>query len=76
MDRFLEFFDRWADADQAAIRAECRLSRLLDMYCDGMGPAPSLEVIAEARELRAVANSRLRLLWAMTRKARACLPII
>jgi hypothetical protein len=76
MNRFLELFDRWADADQAAIRAECRLSHLLDMYCDGLGPAPSLEVIAEARELRSVANSRLRLLWAMTRKARACLPVI
>lgn len=76
MDRFLELFERWADADHAAIRAECRLSHLLDMYCDGVGPAPTLEVIAEARELRAVANSRLRLLWAMTRKARASVPVI
>lgn len=76
MDRFLELFERWADADHAAIRAECRLSHLLDMYCDGVGPAPTLEVIAEARELRAVANCRLRLLWAMTRKARASVPVI
>jgi hypothetical protein len=76
MNRFLELFDRWADADHAAIRAECRLSHLLDMYCDGVGPAPSLGVIAEARELRAVANSRLRMLWAMTRKARASVPVI
>lgn len=76
MNRFLELFERWADADHAAIRAECRLSHLLDMYCDGVGAAPSLEVIAEARELRALANSRLRLLWAMTRKARESVPVI
>jgi hypothetical protein len=76
MNRFLELFERWADADRTAIRAECRLSHLLDLYCDGLGPAPSLEVIAEARELRAAANSRLRLLWAMTRKARALVPVI
>jgi hypothetical protein len=76
MNRFLELFENWADADHAAIRAECRLGYLLDLYCEGLGPAPSLEVIAQARELRAVANGRLRQLWAMTQEARALVPVI
>ena len=76
MNRFIVLFERWADADHAAIRAECRLSHLLDLYCDGIGPAPTLAAIAEARELRAVANSRLRVLWRLAHDARASVPVL
>ena len=76
MNRFIVLFERWADADHAAIRAECRLSHLLDLYCDGIGPAPALAAIAEARELRAVANNRLRVLWRLAHDARASVPVL
>lgn len=76
MNRFIVLFERWADADHAAIRAECRLSRLLDLYCEGVGPAPGLAAIAEAKELRAVANHRLRVLWRLAHEARASVPVL
>jgi hypothetical protein len=76
MNRFIMLFDRWADADHAAIQAECRLSHILDLYCDGRGPAPTLIVIAQAKELRAVANNRLRVLWKLAHEARASVPVL
>ena len=76
MTEFLLLFEKWVAADQAAKLAECRLSHRLDLYCEGLGPAPTLAVIAEAREQRAVANNRLRLLWKLAHEARACVPVI
>jgi hypothetical protein len=76
MTAFFLLFEKWANADHAAARAELRLSHSLDMYCEGLGAAPSLALIAETRELRAAANHRLRLLWEKAREARSCLPVI
>ncbi|HEX9719373.1 MAG TPA: hypothetical protein VGA59_06535 [Ramlibacter sp.] len=76
MTEFFSLFEKWVTADRAATQAEYRLSHLLDLYCEGIGPAPALAVIAEARELRAVANARLRSLWKLAHEARACVPVI
>lgn len=76
MIEFFLLFEKWVDADHAATRAECRLSHSLDMYCEGLGAAPTIAAIAEARQLRAAANNRLRWLWTLAREARACIPVI
>jgi hypothetical protein len=76
MTEFFLLFEKWVTADHAATQAECRLSHSLDMYCEGLGPAPSLAVIADARHLRAIANKRLRSLWKLAHDARACVPVI
>ena len=76
MTEFFLMFEKWADADHAAARAECRLEQGLDIYCEGLGPAPTLAVIAEARQLRAMANERLRRLWKQAREARSCVPVL
>ena len=76
MTDFFIMFEQWADADQAAARAESRLAYGLDMYCEGLGPAPSLKVIADAGRLRAVANGRLHRLWKLAGQARSCVLVI
>jgi hypothetical protein len=72
--RFLLLFENWVDADDA-IRAECRLRHSLDVHCEGLGPPPTREAIAEARRLREVANERLRAVWKLAREARACVQV-
>lgn len=69
-------FEKWVDAHHAATRAECRLSHSLDLYCEGIGQAPTVAAIAEARQTRVVANNRLRSLWTLAREARACVAVI
>jgi hypothetical protein len=76
MTEFFLLFEKWVAADHAAALAELRLSHGLDLYCEGLGAAPGLAVIAEARELRALANDRLRSLWKLAHGARAFVPVI
>jgi hypothetical protein len=70
MDQFFLLFEEWEAADQAAARADCCLGRSLDAYCDGIGPVPSAESIAEAKRLRAHASQRLREIRVYVQQAR------
>lgn len=76
MTEFFELFEQWVAADHAATLAECRLGHRLDLYCEGLGTAPALAIIADARELRGVAQHRLRAVWKLAQEARACVPVI
>ena len=64
MNRFFLLYDEWEMAEEASVRAECALSRRLDGYCEGTGPAPSLEEIAQARHLKQMVTERLKALKA------------
>ena len=70
MARFFLLFEEWEVADHAAARAECCLGRTLDAYCDGLGPAPSLVAVREAKRLRLTAVDRLRALRSLAEQAR------
>ena len=68
--QFFLLFEEWEVADHAATRAECCLGRTLDGYCDGIGPAPRPEAVAEAKRLRGMAVDRLREIKALVARAR------
>jgi len=70
MAQFFLLFEEWEVADHAATRAECCLSRTLDAYCEGTGPAPSIVSLQEARRLRVAAIDRLRALRELAQRAR------
>ena len=70
MARFFLLFEEWEVADHAAAGAECCLGRTLDAYCDGVGPAPSLFAVREAKRLRQTAVNRLRALRSLAEQAR------
>jgi hypothetical protein len=70
MAQFFLLFEEWEVADHAATRAECCLGRSLDAYCEGLGAAPSVNAIAEARRLRLLASERLRDIRALAERAR------
>ena len=53
-------FERWQQAEQAALGAERRLSRQLDAYCEGWGQAPSVADVSATQTLRARARGLLR----------------
>ncbi|NKE65457.1 hypothetical protein RAMLITH_06450 [Ramlibacter sp. RBP-2] len=64
MSGFPLLFGRWQQAELAALRAERRLSRQLDAYCEGWGQAPSVPEITAAQRLRTQARDQLRALQA------------
>jgi len=70
MTQFFLLFEEWEVADHAAARAECGLGRMLDAYCEGLGPAPSIVSLQEARRLRLAAIDRLRALRELAQRAR------
>lgn len=70
MAQFFLLFEEWEVADHAAARAECCLARMLDAFCDGRGPAPSIGSVQEAKRLRHAAVDRLRALRALAERAR------
>lgn len=69
-------FERWQQAETAALRAERRLSRQLDAYCEGWGQAPSVPEIAAAQRLRAHAREQLRALQAELASQRDGAPVL
>lgn len=58
MTAFFVLFEEWDCAAAKAARASARLSRQLDAWCAGIGPAPGAAEIAEARRLTDEANRR------------------
>lgn len=76
MSGFSLLFGRWQQAEIAAVRAERRLSRQLDAYCEGWGPAPSVRDITSAQSLRANARELLRSVQARLASERDCAPVL
>lgn len=76
MNSFDLLFEQWELAEGAALRAEACLSRQLDAWCDGIGAAPGLRDIAEARRLRAGAGELLRLLQSHLASERQGAPLL
>lgn len=76
MSGFSLLFKQWELAESAALRAERRLSRQLDAYCEGWGQAPGVQVITTAQGLRAQARELLRSLQARLASARDCAPVL
>ncbi|HEY0887474.1 MAG TPA: hypothetical protein VGE20_19420 [Ramlibacter sp.] len=60
MSGFSLLFERWQQAEIAAVHTERRLSRQLDAYCEGWGQAPGVADIQAAQRLRARARELLR----------------
>lgn len=60
MSGFSLLFERWQQAEIAAVHTERHLSRQLDAYCEGWGQAPSLPDIQAAQTLRTQARELLR----------------
>jgi hypothetical protein len=54
---------RWNAAERQAQAAQHGLAAALDRYCEGRGPAPSREAIAQAHAQRDAASLALRNLW-------------
>ena len=76
MSGFPLLFERWQQAEAAAVRAERRLSRQLDAYCEGWGQAPSLTDISGAQRLRAHARELLASLQAQLASQRDGAPVL
>lgn len=76
MSRFFQLLEQWERADAAACRAESCVSRHLDAYCEGMGRAPSLEEIGEAKQRRAAARALFRELAVHLARQRRSLPVL
>ncbi len=76
MSGFSLLFGRWQQAELAAVRAERRLSRQLDAYCEGWGQAPSVPDIQAAQCVRARARELLRALQAHLASQRDGAPVL
>jgi hypothetical protein len=76
MTSFFLRYEEWDCAAAAAASAAARLGRQLDAYCDGTGPAPAAEEIAEFRRLHREANRRLAALRALLQEQRAQVALI
>lgn len=76
MSGFSLLFGQWQQAEFAAVRAERRLSRRLDAYCEGWGQAPSVPEITKAQALRAHARELLRSLRAQLASQRDGAPVL
>lgn len=76
MTSFFVLFEEWDCAAAAAARASAGLSRQLDAYCEGIGPAPGLAEIAETRRLAAEANRRLAALRSLLHEQREQVALI
>lgn len=76
MSGFSLLFERWQQAETAALQAERRLSRQLDAYCEGWGQGPSVRDIATAQALRAGARELLRALQAELASQRDGAPVL
>ena len=76
MSGFSLLFERWQQAEIAAVRAERHLSRQLDAYCEGWGQAPRLADIQAAQRLRAHARELLRALREELASRRSGAPVL
>ncbi len=76
MTSFFVLFEEWDCAAAAAARATARLSRQLDAYCEGTGPAPRAHEIAHSRRLTDEANRRLAALRSLLHRQREQVALI
>jgi hypothetical protein len=73
---FLHHLSAWRTAFWAACRAERRIAPALDLYCQGLGRAPSAEAIARVRWRRREAQRALAAVLQETEQARRELPLL
>lgn len=73
---FALLFDRWQQAELAALGAERRLSRQLDACCEGWGRAPGVAEISVTQALRGRARWLLRALQEELARRRDGAPVL
>lgn len=76
MTDLAKLLDDWRAFDDAAFRAECRLERMLDAYCDARGPAPDPADVVSCKRLRFIATHRLKWILYQVDRARANVALI
>lgn len=66
----------WWAADRVACLAERRIAPALDLYCQGLGRAPSARVLAAVKARRRAAAQALQAVLRATGHARRHLPLL